>query len=111
MKTIICFMIMMCCASGHATRLYIDPGHGGPGANQYHNGGDGSGAVGQNGTAEQWINLNVALAIRDTLLERGCVENEDFMLSRLYDTNNKSLPYRAGKYFLLYNTKDRQGRF
>ena len=36
MKTIICFMIMMCCASGHATRLYIDPGHGGPGANQYH---------------------------------------------------------------------------
>ncbi|MEA2030510.1 MAG: PKD domain-containing protein [candidate division Zixibacteria bacterium] len=93
MKTIICFMIMMCCSSGYA-QLYIDPGHGGPGADQYHNGGDGSGAVGQNGTAEQWVNLNVAMAIRDTLLERGCVENVDFMLSRLWDTTDINLQER-----------------
>jgi len=41
----------------------IDPGHGGPGADKFHNGGDGYGNSGPVlGIAEQWVNVEVALA-------------------------------------------------
>ena len=43
----------------------IDPGHGGPGASKYSNGGNGSCASGPSGLSEQWVNLQVALALKD----------------------------------------------
>jgi N-acetylmuramoyl-L-alanine amidase len=50
----------------------IDAGHGGPGADKYHNGGDGHGNSGSVlGIAEQWVNLNVALALRDSIIFSG----------------------------------------
>jgi len=83
-----------------AQTVYIDPGHGGPGADQYYNGGGhngGNGAVGDSlGTAEQWINLNVALVLRDTLIIGwGCIEGVDFRLSRMDDTTDISIPQRV----------------
>jgi N-acetylmuramoyl-L-alanine amidase len=57
--------------SGYLQRLIIDPGHGGPGASQTNNGGGynhGNGSAGPDGTAEQWINLHVALLL-DSLLD------------------------------------------
>lgn len=46
----------------------IDPGHGGIGANKYYNGGDGNGGAGLcQGIAEQWVDFNVACALRDTI--------------------------------------------
>jgi hypothetical protein len=78
--------------------LYIDPGHGGPGADSTHNGGghnQSRGTVGvAGGTAEQWINLRVALALRDTLLYYSCYDSADFMISRMDDTTDISLPER-----------------
>jgi N-acetylmuramoyl-L-alanine amidase len=41
----------------------IDPGHGGQGADKFHNGGDGYGGAGPVlGIAEQWVNYQVAWA-------------------------------------------------
>lgn len=72
-----------------ANILVIDPGHGGPAASQTNNGGgynQGNGASGPNGTAEQWINLNVAYRLQDEFLYSPyyCV------LTRTSDTQNVS---------------------
>ncbi len=49
--------------------ICIDPGHGGRGADKFHNGGDGYGTSGPVlGIAEQWVNWQVACPVRDSIL-------------------------------------------
>ena len=74
--------------------LYVDLGHGGPTASQTNNG-DGAGSYGPNGTAEQWINLRVGLALMDTLIAENCYYGVDFILSRQTDTTSKNLVDRV----------------
>ncbi len=41
--------------------IIIDPGHGGPTAEQWNgDNGDGAGTTGPNGLTEQWVNLQIA---------------------------------------------------
>jgi N-acetylmuramoyl-L-alanine amidase len=48
--------------------ICVDPGHGGPSARKYGNNGDGAGSYGyEDSLSEQWINLQVAYALRDSL--------------------------------------------
>jgi N-acetylmuramoyl-L-alanine amidase len=57
----------------------IDPGHGGPGADKYHNGGDLHGNAGLcQGIAEQWVNFHVACFLRDSI-EAWCVDHDVVM--------------------------------
>jgi PKD repeat protein/N-acetylmuramoyl-L-alanine amidase len=69
--------------------IVVDPGHGGPGADMYHNGGghnQNRGSVGPVlGIAEQWVNLEVAIALLDILGDGNCV------LTRYNDTAD--VPY------------------
>ena len=52
--------------------ICIDPGHGGPNAEKYGNNGDGAGSYGcEDSLSEQWINLQVAYALRDSLYPWG----------------------------------------
>jgi N-acetylmuramoyl-L-alanine amidase len=52
----------------HWHDVCIDPGHGGPEAQKYGNNGDNAGAYGyQDSLSEQWINLQVAYNLRDSL--------------------------------------------
>ncbi len=56
---------------GQLVQVCIDPGHGGPGASKYGSNGDGQGTDGPlpDGTklSEEWVNLQVALALRDSI--------------------------------------------
>ncbi len=81
--------------SAHWPRIYIDPGHGGPNADMTHNGDGAGGCEGPGGTAEQWINLKVALVLRDSLLARDFDEYYDFRMSRVTDTTTKTLRLRV----------------
>jgi len=74
--------------------LVVDPGHGGPNASQTYNG-DGfnlnRGSYGPAGTAEQWVNLNIAFALMD-------LANWDttyYALTRYTDTANVDYPERV----------------
>jgi hypothetical protein len=51
----------------HATVICIDPGHGGPGASKFGYNGDGFGSSGPSPDplSEQWVNLQVALELKD----------------------------------------------
>ena len=62
---ILCWVIMtpFSVCFGQYYHVCIDPGHGGPGADKFHNGGDGYGGAGPVlGIAEQWVNFQVAFA-------------------------------------------------
>ena len=49
-------------------QVCLDPGHGGPEAQKYGNNGDDAGAYGyEDSLSEQWVNLMVAFALRDSL--------------------------------------------
>ena len=76
--------------------LYIDAGHGGPTASQTDNG-DGAGAVGPAGTAEQWVNLQVALSIKEILEQHGYVDSLHFWLFRTTDTTSRTLYERINQ--------------
>ena len=72
--------------------IVVDPGHGGPGADMYNNGGgynQGRGAVGPvEGISEQWVNLDVALDLLNILGGSNCI------LTRMSDTQNVSYQER-----------------
>jgi len=56
----------------HTHNVCIDPGHGGPGASKYGPNEDGHGTCGPVlGLSEQWVNLQVALELRDLITYSG----------------------------------------
>lgn len=61
----------------HTHNVCIDPGHGGPTAQKYWDNGDGAGTHGCcYGLSEQWVNLQVAYALRDSLSLWGSCPNQ-----------------------------------
>ncbi len=94
--------LILCCTGTTTARdyfpfVYIDPGHGGPNADMTHNGDSAGGCEGPGGTAEQWINLKVALVLRDTLIARGWPEGSWWLMSRQTDTTSKTLRDRVAE--------------
>jgi len=77
----------------HPAKLYLDAGHGGVAAKKFGNNGDGRGAYGpQDSLSEQWVNLHVTFAVRDSILANfPYTEGIEFLLSRSSDTIQKSL--------------------
>lgn len=63
----ICFTIPLMLQQLFATKIVIDPGHGGPGGGMYGSNGDGRGSSGPTGLTEEWVNLQVALRLRDSI--------------------------------------------
>jgi N-acetylmuramoyl-L-alanine amidase len=80
----------------------IDPGHGGPGADKFHNGGDGYGGAGPVlGIAEQWVNFQVALELYE-MIQFGTFYNVIMTRTSEGDTSiptnhTRNLWYRANK--------------
>jgi N-acetylmuramoyl-L-alanine amidase len=80
----------------------IDPGHGGRGADKFHNGGDGHGGAGPVlGIAEQWVNWQVALELYE-MIQFGTFYNVIMTRTSEADTNlptnwTRNLWYRANK--------------
>jgi N-acetylmuramoyl-L-alanine amidase len=77
----------------------IDPGHGGPGADKYHNGGDGWGCAGLClGIAEQWVNFQVAWFLRDSI-EAWCVDHDVIMTRESEDDPNLTDDWNRNQWY------------
>jgi len=81
----------------HTRNVCIDPGHGGPTAQKFGNNGDGQGTYGCcYNLSEQWVNLQVAYALRDSLYLWGSCPNQIVMgviMTREGQTDIPTYPY------------------